>query len=131
MQPEHSTAQTPAPTRFEEVLTELSRQGSFQAAILATSDGLPIATSPSSLDAQLTAAMVAMLRKVSKDARSELGMGELDEVSLYDRNRSRLVCRFFHVDQEELILALLVADGARYRRTSTQAIRHIQTMWAA
>ena len=118
-----------ASTRFEQILTELSWLGSFDAAILATSAGLPIATSPSSLDAQLTAAMVAMLRKVSKDARAELGMDELDEVSLYDRKRSRLACRFFWVDQEELILALLVKEGARYRRLSGHAIRRIQQAW--
>ena len=118
-----------ASTRFEQILTELSQLGSFDAAILATSAGLPIATSPSSLDAQLTAAMVAMLRKVSKDARAELGMDELDEVSLYDRKRSRLACRFFWVDQEELILALLVKEGARYRRLSGHAIRRIQQAW--
>ncbi|HNR96321.1 MAG: hypothetical protein BWY10_01733 [Chloroflexi bacterium ADurb.Bin180] len=118
-----------ASTRFEQILTELSGLGSFDAAILATSAGLPIATSPSSLDAQLTAAMVAMLRKVSKDARAELGMDELDEVSLYDRKRSRLACRFFWVDQEELILALLVKEGARYRRLSGHAIRRIQQAW--
>ncbi|HOU24062.1 MAG TPA: roadblock/LC7 domain-containing protein [Anaerolineae bacterium] len=118
-----------ASTRFEQILTELSGLGSLDAAILATSAGLPIATSPSSLDAQLTAAMVAMLRKVSKDARAELGMDELDEVSLYDRKRSRLACRFFWVDQEELILALLVKEGARYRRLSGHAIRRIQQAW--
>ena len=121
----------PAPTKFEQILTELSEVGSFDAAILATSDGLPIATSPSSLDAQLTAAMVSMLRKVSKDARAELGMDELDEVSLYDRRRSRLACRFFNVDQEELILALLVREGARYRRISAHAIRQIQQAWSS
>jgi len=119
----------PSATPFEKILTELSHLGAFQAAILATSDGLPIATSPSSLDAQLTAAMVAVLRKASKDARAELGMGDLDEVSLYDRDRTRLVCRFFSVDKEELILALLVADGARYRRVSAQAIHQIQEAW--
>jgi predicted regulator of Ras-like GTPase activity (Roadblock/LC7/MglB family) len=120
----------PAPTKFEQILTELSQLGSFDAAILATSDGLPIATSPSSLDAQLTAAMVAMLRKVSKDARAELGMNELDEVSLYDRQRSRLACRFFSVDEEELILALLIKEGGHYRRVSAHAIRQIQQAWA-
>lgn len=121
--------QEPVPTKFEQILTELSQLGTFDAAILATSEGLPIATSPSSLDAQLTSAMVALLRKVSKDARAELGMDELDEVSLYDRKRSRLACRFFWVDQEELILALLVREGASYRRLSAHAIREIQNAW--
>lgn len=130
MKSHQGDAKGAAPTKFEQILTELSKLGTFDAAILATSEGLPIATSPSSLDAQLTSAMVAMLRKVSKDARAELGMEELDEVSLYDRQRSRLACRFFWVDQEELILALLVKAGARYRRLSAHAIREIQRAWS-
>ena len=119
-------------TSFEQVLHGLSKEGHFQAVVLANGEGLPIATAQSGAagvgsgtepDPELTAAMVALLQKVSKEARQELGMAELDEVTVLDRERTRLVCRFFSMGGEELILALMVRPKARYRRASTWAIR--------
>ena len=72
--------------------------------------------------------MVALLQKVSKEARQELGMAELDEVTVFDRAGTRLVCRFFSLDGEDLILALMVSPKARYRRASTWAIRQFHDL---
>jgi predicted regulator of Ras-like GTPase activity (Roadblock/LC7/MglB family) len=119
----------PEPTSFEQVLQEGNRAGHFLAAILATGDGLPIATAQAEPDAELTAAMVALLQKVSKEARRELGMAELDEVTVLDREKMRLVCRFFRMEDEDLILALMVRPRARYRRASTWAIGQLQQLY--
>lgn len=125
-------------TSFEQVLDGLSKEGHFQVAVLASGEGLPIATTQSDPagvgsgtrpDAELTAAMVALLQKVSKEARQELGMAELDEVTVLDRERTRLVCRFFSIDGEDLILALMVSPKARYRRVSTQAISQLHGLY--
>jgi len=119
----------PEPTSFEQVLQEANRAGHFKAAILASGDGLPIATAQAEPDAELTAAMVALLQKVSKEARQELGMAELDEVAVLDREKMRLVCRFFRMEDEELILALMVRPRARYRRVSTWAIGQLHLLY--
>ena len=115
-------------TTFEQVLQEMSHSGQFSAVVLASGDGLPIATAPVDLDAEKTAAMVALLQRVSRQAREQLDMAELDELSVSDRDRMRLVCRFFSVDGEELILAVMLQASARYRRATRLAVQKISSL---
>ncbi len=117
------------PTPFEEVLQKMNDQGHFRAAVLAGKDGLPIATVSSIYDTDTAAAMVALLQSVSKEAREQLGMAEMDEVTIFDRDRMRLVCRYLIVDGEELILAVIVPPNRYYRRLTTWAMREIQKLW--
>ena len=127
-----SEKQTPASqsraTSFEQVLQEMSQSGQFSAVVLASGDGLPIATAPLDLDAERTAAMVALLQRVSRQAREQLDMAELDELSVSDRDRMRLVCRFFSVDGEELILAVMIQASVRYRRATRRAMQRISDL---
>jgi predicted regulator of Ras-like GTPase activity (Roadblock/LC7/MglB family) len=115
-------------TSFEQILQEMSQSGRFSAVVLASGDGLPIATAPVDLDAERTAAMVALLQRTSRQAREELDMAELDELSVSDRDRTRLVCRFFSVDGEDLILAVMLQASARYRRATRWAMRRITAL---
>ena len=127
-----SEKQTPASqsraTSFEQVLQEMSQSGQFSAVVLASGDGLPSATAPLDLDAERTAAMVALLQRVSRQAREQLDMAELDELSVSDRDRMRLVCRFFSVDGEELILAVMIQASVRYRRATRRAMQRISDL---
>ncbi|MBL7063182.1 MAG: hypothetical protein ISS49_03095 [Anaerolineae bacterium] len=52
----------------------------------------------------------------------------MDEVTIYDRDRVRLVCRYLTVGRERLILAALVPPGRCYRRVTNQAIRRIRQL---
>jgi len=117
------------PTTFEEVLRKMNEQGNFKAAILASGDGLPIATAPSTYDTDTTAAMVALLQSVSKEAREQLEMADVDEVTIFDRDRIRLVCRYLVLEGEELILAVMVPPNRHYRRLTNQAIKEIRAVW--
>jgi predicted regulator of Ras-like GTPase activity (Roadblock/LC7/MglB family) len=118
-------------TYFEDVLQRMSRLSDFQAAVLANSEGLPIATASPGQDPNATAAMVALLQRVSKEARGQLGLGEIDEVTILDRERVRLVCRHLALDGEELILAVTVAPHRRHRRATNWAIRALEGAWKA
>ena len=114
---------------FEEVLQKMNDQGHFKAAVLASNDGLPIATVPSSYDTDTTAAMVALLQRVSKEARGQLGMAEVDEVTIFDHDRIRLVCRYLVVDGEELTLTVMVPPNWYHRRLTNWAMREIEAAW--
>jgi predicted regulator of Ras-like GTPase activity (Roadblock/LC7/MglB family) len=114
---------------FEKVLQKMNDQGHFKAAVLTGNDGLPIATVPFSYDKDTTAAMVALLQRVSKEARTQLGMAEVDEVTIFDRDRIRLVCRYLVIDGEELVLAVMVPPNRYHRRLTNQAMREIEAAW--
>ena len=112
--------------QLEEVLQEMSDQSGFEAVVLASDEGLPLATLPSMYDSDTTAAMVAMLEGVSREARNQLGLAEVDEVTICDLDRIRLVCRYLNVNGEVLILAVMVPPKAYYRRLTNRAIRRIK-----
>ncbi len=115
---------------FEQTLEKINRAGSFEASVLASSDGLPIATVPSGYDTDVTAAMVALLGSVAQQTRDHVGMAPLDEVSVRASDHIRLVCRCFQMDGEEFILAVVIPREQRYhRRLTNQAIREIRLAW--
>jgi len=94
--------------------------------VLASKEGLPIATAPRGHNSDLAAAIIALLQKVSDETQGELGMASVDEVTIRDQDRLRLVCRNFFAGKEELILAALVPPDHYYRHVTNQAIKRIQ-----
>lgn len=111
---------------FEEVLEQMTRNGEFTAAVLASDEGLPLASVPSPYDSDAAAAMVALLQSVSREARVQLSMAEVDELTISDRDRIRLVCRYVEANGEVLILAAMVPPNVYYRRVTNRAIRRIK-----
>lgn len=121
-----------AATTFEQTLEKINSEGNFRASVLASSDGLPIAAAASPYDAELTAAMVALLRSVAQQTRRQVGMAQLDEVSVRASDRLRLICRCFQMDGEDFILAVVVPSRQRYyRRQTNRAVRELRLAWRA
>ena len=117
---------------FEETLERINREGNFEASVLATPDGLPIATAPAGYDSDVTAAMVALLKSVAQQTQDHVGMATLDEVSVRASDHIRLVCRSFQVEGEDFILAVVVPREQRYHRQLTnRAIRELTLTWHA
>lgn len=115
---------------FEETLERVNAEGSFEVSMLASSDGLPIATVPSDYDTDVTAAMVALLRRVAQEMQDNVGLAQLDEVSVRASDKIRVVCRYFSVNDEDLILAVVVPSDRRYyRRLTNRAVREIKLVW--
>lgn len=110
------------------ILNEMNDVGDFEISVLTSDEGLPIATAPPDHDSELAAAMVALLQKVSNDAQSQIGMALVDEVTIRDQNRFRLVCRRIVVGQEELILSAIVPPDHYYRRVTNRAIKRIRQL---
>ncbi len=115
---------------FERTLERINREGGFEFSVLATSDGLPIATVPSDYDPDITAAMVALLRSAARETQDHVGLAQLDEVSARASDNIRLVCRYFKVDGEDFILAVAVPSHQRYyRRLTNLAIKELRAAW--
>jgi predicted regulator of Ras-like GTPase activity (Roadblock/LC7/MglB family) len=115
---------------FEQALEKINRDGNLEASVLASSDGLPIATVPSGYDTDVTAAMVALLRSVAQQTQDHVGMAPLDEVTVRSSDHIRLVCRCFQLDGEEFILAVVIPREQRYyRQLTNQAIRELRLAW--
>jgi predicted regulator of Ras-like GTPase activity (Roadblock/LC7/MglB family) len=114
---------------FEKILQELNRDGDFKAAVLSTTEGLSLASAPAGYEDEMAAAMVALLNKVARQARQQLNLAQVDELSLVGDDRTRLACRYFSLDGQDLVLAVLVPSDHYYRRRTNQAIREIRQSW--
>lgn len=118
------------PASLQEILYTMREEGDFDTVVLASADGILVATIPTHYDSDVTAALVAMLRKVSGDAQQQLGLGELDEVTIRCRDRTRLVCRYLAVGEQGVILVAIAPPGRSYRRATNRAIRQIRRLLA-
>jgi predicted regulator of Ras-like GTPase activity (Roadblock/LC7/MglB family) len=118
------------PASLKEILREMNADGRFEVVILASQDGLLVATEPADYDSEMTAATVALLRKISSETREQVGMAALDEVTVRSSDRVRLVCRYLAVGEQGLILVALVPPDRYYRRATNRAIRQIEGLLA-
>lgn len=115
---------------LEEILKDVMATGEYDAVLLSDSDGLVLAARSAGRTETTVAAVTALLRDVAAQAREQLSLEQVNELSLVDDDRSRFVCRFFRVDGGGLLnLALVVPPDRAYRRVTNQAIHRIQQAW--
>ena len=116
---------------FEDILTRMNVVGNFMSSVLASEDGLPVAAAPhpSPYDADTIAAMVTLVKDFIQQTQTRIGLAEVDEVSIVISDRSRLVCRYFTLDQRHLVLAVIAPPQQTYRRLTSAAIREIEKAW--
>lgn len=119
--------------RLVETLDQMNIEAGFPLSILTNSQGLLIASSASDRgqDPNKHSAIVAKVRETAHLVRSQLKMGVTDEISVYDEDGKRLVCRPLTLNGHDLILAVLVPTrGQAYRRATNNAISDIRRAWA-
>lgn len=107
----------------EQALTPLITQADCAYAVLASPDGLPLATVGAE-QADLTIAIAAILK-----AQAERVIENIDEIFIRDNQEQVIVCRFFTLQNDILILAFSLPFGKPYRRLSNQAIQQIRRIW--
>jgi hypothetical protein len=113
------------------LLEEVVVEGGYDAALLSDSDGLTLAAVEAGAFSDVMAAIASILQDAARQARQRLEMAHVNELSLVDDDRFRLVCRFFETDDgRPLNLALIVPPDQAYRRITNRAIRRIQTVWS-
>ncbi len=107
------------------------RRRGFPIAILTDKHGFPIASAATEgQDPDTQSAVVALVQKTAVQVQTQLGMAQTDEISLYDANGKRLVCRPFNANGYEMILAVLVPEKQQsYRRLTNIAITAIRNSW--
>lgn len=113
---------------FDAILTEMNQKGGFARSVLATSEGLTIASAPENPDNELASAMVALLQQVGAETQDYLGMTPVDEVTIRTEDHVHLVCRRINSGNDWLTLCVLVPAGKPYRRITNIALRKIQSV---
>jgi predicted regulator of Ras-like GTPase activity (Roadblock/LC7/MglB family) len=111
---------------LEAQLKRLNREGQFLASLVADVQGLPVVAVDSEYNTERIAALSALVRDVSHRAESQVGFKKVDEVSLVDDDKVRLVCRYFKVGDQTYILSCVIPAYQTYRRLTNTALREIE-----
>ena len=116
------------PGTFGEILQAMNQEGGFNRSVLATSEGLSIASAPLQPDHELASAMIAMLQKVGAETQDHLDLAPVDEVTIRTAKSEHLVCRTIPTGEDWICLCAVVPPGHYYRRATNRAVRRIQEM---
>lgn len=112
--------------QLETVLYRINLEGEFKASILSTLEGFSIASASTQIDDVVISALASIVQDASKRAERYMGFKRMDEVSLVDDDKFRLVCREFEVEGSQFILTVVVPPYKTYRRLTNEAIREIE-----
>jgi len=112
--------------KIEQVLYRMNQEGDFKAAIISTLDGFSFASVSDEFDDVKISAISAIVQDVSKRAEMYIGFKRMDEVSLVDDDKFRLVCREFVVGASHFILTVVVPPYKAYRRITNVALKELE-----
>ena len=110
--------------------TEIKRivdLGNFEGAFLFSSEGLPLAQVSNASPYQQEDLLEISLNL----GKTLTQVSEVREVIILDRERRKLVFRFFHAFEEPVVLAIVVPPGKVYRAYTNKIIRVIKKLGGA
>lgn len=116
---------------IEEELLNLCQQGKFEAILLFSAEGIPMAGVDFSnqFNADGLAALSVVLNQSVELIEEFQENSRVDEVSLRVSSKHRIVSRPFTVDDVKMILVAIVPHRLPYRRITTTAIHRIQQLF--
>ena len=115
--------------QIQPIVQQMGREIGFNEVVLTDSSGFSLAAYTDGGSPEPSAAIAAMIQRVAEQASGRVGLGTMDEVSMFDERGQRLVCRRFTVGERVLYLAVKVPPQMAYRRATSQAIRQIKAAW--
>ncbi len=128
-----NTQSTPATgsSQLSKILHAMNQAGGFSVSVVTDRHGFPLASAAEpGQDPDTQSAVVALIQKTAGQAQNQLGLGQTDEISLFDNQGRRLVCRLFEANGHALILAVQIPNRHQtYRRLTNNAIRQIRRVW--
>jgi len=93
-------------------------------AVVASIDGLPLATAGRSADKELMAGVAAWLKEFAERTHVPL-----DEIVVRDMQGNCFVSRYFNVGNDQLLLVASLPPRRTHRRLTNAAIKEIQRIW--
>ncbi|MCG3157594.1 MAG: hypothetical protein DKINENOH_04230 [bacterium] len=109
---------------IEQKMASIVTLGNYEAALLFSEEGLPIAQAISpagpATDADRIAEMAITLQEVSRMAATLGGISRLREVAIEGDNHRRIVFRFFRAFEQSVVLAVVVPPAKAYKQKTNE-----------
>lgn len=104
--------------------------GDYPTSLVCTEEGLLIASAGESMSDEELAGFTALFDDIVVRAGRDLGMGGIDEVTLLDENRGRLVIRPLYVEELRLFLVVRVPARTTWRRNTNRLCARLPKLMA-
>lgn len=101
------------------LLREQVREAGYDVGLVCTDEGLLVAASDEEVGAEELAGVVSLFDDIVHRARRDLAMGRIDEVTMLDPDRGRLVVRPLALEgSQRFFLVVRLPARATWRRTT-------------
>jgi predicted regulator of Ras-like GTPase activity (Roadblock/LC7/MglB family) len=117
---------------IQQFLTEHNTASRFLATVLTDGDGLPLVSSlqdETRLD-EMLASVAPLIKRTVQRSNERAGFSEAYEIVINNNDQSKLVCRFFEINNQALILICVVPTKRAHRLVMNQIIRVVSENWA-
>ena len=113
------------------LVENMNEAGGFLVSVLTDKFGLPIVyAAREGFDPEKQSATIAIIKKTITQNEKRLGISQAEEINIIDSEGQLLVCRTFSANENELILAVLMANRQlSYRRITNRTINQISRIW--
>lgn len=112
-------------------LAATNRAGGYHGSLICTDQGLLIASDGDVGSDEVLAGFASLFDEVAYRAKRDLDLSALDEITVLDGKRGRLVCRPLRsAGDTRLMLVVSMPADASWRRNTTQLVRRLEGILA-
>ncbi len=118
----------PPQTLIEEKMRKITQRGNYDMVHLFSDEGLPLAGyyDDEIVDSDRLAELSIMLREVKKMADVMGKISNIKELIVEGYNHRKIVFRFFHAFNQDVVLAVVVPPQKAYRGVTNSLVRTIE-----
>jgi hypothetical protein len=117
--------------QMNRLLQEQVREAGYEVGLVCTDEGLLVAASDEEIGAEELAGLVSLFDDIVLRARRDLSMGRIDEVTMLDPDRGRLVVRPLLLSgRQRFFLVVRLPTRATWRRTTNLLGRRLAGLLA-
>lgn len=118
----------PPQSIIEEKMREITERGNYEMANLFSNEGLPIAEycDEQLIDKDRLAELSILFREIKKMADVMGKISSIKEMIIEGYNRRKIVFRFFHAFNQDVVLALVVPPKKAYKGLTNSLVRIIE-----
>lgn len=114
--------------QIQKFMSEVIEEGNYESAYLFSEEGLTLAsgTKKEIIEEDRFVEMAMILQNIQKMADVMGGIDNIRELIIDGNNRRKIVFRFFHAFNQDLVLALIIPPRKTYRGLTNKLVRLVQ-----
>ena len=119
-------------TKLQAIMNQLVDVGNFIACVVASEDGLVVASAVrENVNQDIAAALTSLVQQTVERVKKELEIGDIRYV-IIDGKKGKVIFKSINGKSEDLILAVIVPPGVKtFKRVISKATKEIGSIFSA